>query len=87
MALLGRTVAAGPRTLIVRFGGPPRRETRLRGQTAESLDDYYSGRKLFGDDFSLDEIREWYGLEENACYEGYDPPDNRIGSGAHCRHR
>ena len=45
--------------------------SRLRQQTSESLEDYYSGRKLWGDDFNLDEIREWYQMEENACYEGY----------------
>ena len=55
-----------------------RRHSRLQGQTAESMEEYYSGRKLFGDDFNLDEIREWYGLEENACYEEYDQGRKRM---------
>ena len=54
------------------------KHSRLQGQTAESLDDYYSGRKFFGDDFSLEEIREWYGMEENACYEVYDQGHKRM---------
>jgi len=61
----------GPATVIPRH-------SRLKGQTVESLDDYYSGRKLFGDDFSLDEIREWYQLEENACFESYDQGRKRM---------
>jgi len=63
-------------------GSPPandvRRHSRLQAQTEESLQDYYSGRKLFGDDFSLDEIREWYELEENACYNVYDQGRKRM---------
>ncbi len=55
-----------------------RLHSRLQSQTAESLQDYYSGRKLFGDDFGLEEIREWYGLEENACYEIYDQGRSRM---------
>jgi SAM-dependent methyltransferase len=51
---------------------------RLRGQTAQSLEEYYSGRKLFGDDFGPEEIREWYGLEENACFEIYDQGKKRM---------
>jgi SAM-dependent methyltransferase len=47
----------------------PPRHSRLREQTPEFLQDYYAGRKLWGDDFSLDEIIEWYRLEENACFE------------------
>lgn len=52
--------------------------SRLRQQTRESLADYYSGRKLFGDDFNEDEIREWYGLEENACFELSDHGRRRM---------
>jgi SAM-dependent methyltransferase len=52
--------------------------SRLRQQTGESLADYYSGQKLFGDDFQLEEIREWYGLEENACFEIYDEGKKRM---------
>jgi SAM-dependent methyltransferase len=55
-----------------------RRHSRLRGQTAESLREFYSGKKLFGDDFNAEEIREWYGLEENACYEVYDQGRRRM---------
>jgi len=54
------------------------RHSRLQGQSEASLADYYSGRKLFGDDFSLEEIREWYGLEENACFENYDQGRKRM---------
>jgi SAM-dependent methyltransferase len=57
---------------------PPRLHSRLQGQTTESLAEYYSGRKLFGDDFGLEEIREWYGLEENACFEIYDQGKKRM---------
>jgi SAM-dependent methyltransferase len=63
-------------------GSPPanavRQHSRLQEQTEDSLQDYYSGRKLFGDDFSLEEIREWYQLEENACYDGYDQGRKRM---------
>lgn len=59
------------------------RHSRLNGQTAESLRDYYSGKKLFGDDFSLDEIREWYGLEENACFEVFDRGRMRMPNNDH----
>lgn len=52
--------------------------SRLRAQSAESLEEYYSGRKLFGDDFNLEEIREWYGLEENACFDIYDQGQKRM---------
>ncbi len=52
--------------------------SRLRGQTEESLAEYYSGRKLWGDDFGLDEIREWYQLEENACFNIYDQGRRRM---------
>lgn len=52
--------------------------SRLRKQTEESLQDYYSGHKLWGDDFSLDEIREWYALEENACFDIYDQGKKRM---------
>ena len=55
------------------------RHSRLQGQTAESLADYYSGKKLYGDDFSLAEIREWYSLEENACFaDVYDQGRKRM---------
>jgi len=57
---------------------PLRRHSRLQSQTAESLKEYYSGRKLFGDDFNFEEIREWYGLEENACYDVYDQGRKRM---------
>ena len=56
----------------------PRLHSRVRRQTPESLTEYYSGKKLFGDDFGLDEIREWYGLEENACFEIYDQGKKRM---------
>ena len=46
--------------------------SRSRDKTNADLADYYSGQKLFGDDFGLEEICEWYGLEENACFEIYD---------------
>ena len=55
-----------------------RPHSRLRQQTPESLQDYYTGRKLWGDDFSQDEIGEWYGLEENACFEIYDQGKKRL---------
>lgn len=55
-----------------------RLHSRLRGQTESSLREYYSGQKLFGDDFDLEQIREWYGLEENACFEGYDQGKKRM---------
>ena len=55
-----------------------RPHSRLQAQTAHSLKEYYSGQKLFGDDFSLEEIREWYGLEENACYEVFDQGRKRM---------
>jgi len=45
--------------------------SRLRGKPPEFLQEYYAGQKLWGDDFSLDEIREWYQMEENACFEIY----------------
>jgi SAM-dependent methyltransferase len=45
--------------------------SRLRGRSPEFLEDYYAGRKLWGDDFNLDEIGEWYQMEENACFEIY----------------
>ncbi len=63
------------------------RHSRLKGQTTESLHDYYSGKKLFGDDFSLDEIREWYGLEENACFEIYDQGQKRMPNNDHMHWR
>ena len=56
----------------------PGMHPRLCGQTPELLDEYYSGRKLFGDDFGPDEIREWYALEENACFEIYDQGKKRM---------
>ena len=52
--------------------------SRLRQQTPASLGEFYSGRKLWGDDFGLEEIREWYGLEENACFEIYDQGRRRM---------
>ena len=52
--------------------------SRLQQQTTESLDEYYAGHKLWGDDFGLDEIREWYRLEENACFEIYDQGRRRM---------
>lgn len=57
---------------------PTRLHSRLQGQTAESLAEYYSGRKLFGDDFNLNEISEWYGLEENACFDIYEQGRKRM---------
>jgi SAM-dependent methyltransferase len=51
--------------------GAFRPHSRLSGQSAEFLQDYYAGRKVWGDDFQLDEIREWYQMEENACFEIY----------------
>lgn len=59
------------------------RHSRLRGKTAESLQEYYSGQKLFGDDFTLDEIQEWYRLEENACFEAYDQGRRRMPNNDH----
>jgi SAM-dependent methyltransferase len=57
----------------------PPRHSRLREQTPEFLQDYYGGRKLWGDDFNLDEIIEWYRLEENACFdEIYDQGTKRM---------
>ena len=55
-----------------------RLHSRLQGQSAESLADYYSGRKLFGDDFTIAEIREWYELEENACFNIYEQGRKRM---------
>jgi len=55
-----------------------RLHSRLQGQSTESLQEYYSGRKLFGDDFTLPEIREWYGLEENACFDIYEQGRKRM---------
>jgi SAM-dependent methyltransferase len=60
-----------------------RLHSRLQGQTAESLAEYYSGRKLFGEDFSLEEIREWYGLEENACFDIYEQGRKRMPNNDH----
>lgn len=57
--------------------------SRSRGQTTEALADYYSGQKLFGDDFGLEEIREWYGLEENACFEIYDKGKKKMPNNDH----
>jgi SAM-dependent methyltransferase len=54
------------------------RHSRLQLQTPQSLQDYYAGHKLWGDDFNLDEIREWYQLEENACFETYDHGKKRM---------
>lgn len=56
----------------------PQPHSRAQGQSAYSLGEYYSGRKLFGNDFSLEEVREWYGLEENACFEIYDQGKKRM---------
>lgn len=41
------------------------------GQREAEMDysDYFSGRKLYGDDFSIDDIRKWYEDEENGYYE------------------
>jgi SAM-dependent methyltransferase len=50
----------------------------LRKQTDESLGEYYAGRKLWGDDFGPDEIREWYRLEENACFDIYEQGRRRM---------
>lgn len=61
--------------------------SRLRGQTEASLAEYYSGQKLFGDDFKLGEICEWYGLEENACFEGYDQGKKRMPNNDHLHWR
>ena len=57
--------------------GPPKvskfkTHSKAQGQSTQSLEAYYSGRNLFGNDFSLDHVREWYVLEENACFEIYD---------------
>src|SRR5712671_1852002 len=57
---------------------PDQLHSRLRQQTAESLGAYYAGHKLWGDDFGLDEIREWYRLEENACFDIYDQGRRRM---------
>jgi SAM-dependent methyltransferase len=56
----------------------PKHHSRAQGQSAQSLGAYYSGCKLFGNDFSLEEVREWYGLEENACFEIYDQGKKRM---------
>ncbi len=48
-----------------------RQHSRLRQLSAAQLQEYYSGRKLWGDDFTLEEIREWYQMEENAYFEIY----------------
>ena len=45
--------------------------SRLRQLSVGQLQEYYSGRKLWGDDFTLAEICEWYQMEENACFEIY----------------
>lgn len=42
--------------------------------------EYYAGRKLWGDDFGLEDIREWYKLEESACFEIYDQGHKRMPS-------
>jgi SAM-dependent methyltransferase len=57
---------------------PDQLHSRLRQQTPASLDEFYAGRKLWGDDFGLDEIREWYRLEENACFDIYDQGQRRM---------
>jgi SAM-dependent methyltransferase len=57
---------------------PNQLHSRLRQQTSESLGEYYAGRKLWGDDFGLEEIREWYRLEENACFDIYDQGRRRM---------
>ena len=56
----------------------PKPHSRAQGQSALSVGEYYSGRKLFGNDFSLEEVHEWYGLEENACFEIYDQGKKRM---------
>jgi len=56
----------------------PAGHSRLRNQTPEALGEYYAGRKLWGDDFNLEEIREWYQLEENACFDIYDQGRSRM---------
>jgi SAM-dependent methyltransferase len=60
-----------------------RLHSRLQRQTAEALAEYYSGRKLFGDDFNLEEIREWYRLEENACFDIYNQGRKRMPNNDH----
>jgi len=52
--------------------------SRLRQQTADLLQDYYGGRRLWGDDFGLEEIREWYQLEENACFDLYQQKNRQM---------
>lgn len=35
----------------------------------DDLKEYFEGKKLYGDDFSLGQIIEWYKDEEEAYYE------------------
>lgn len=57
---------------------PDQVHSRLRQQTTESLGEYYAGHKLWGDNFGLEEICEWYRLEENACFDIYDQGQRRM---------
>ena len=62
---------------------PDQLHSRLRQQAKEGLGEYYAGRKLWGDDFGLEEIREWYRLEENACFDIYDQGRRRMPNNDH----
>ncbi len=33
----------------------------------DELKDYFAGKKLFGDDFEIEEIKEWYDQEKEGC--------------------
>ena len=50
----------------------------LTGQTEATLQDFYSGKKVLGNDFTPEQIREWYSLEENACFEIYEHGKKRM---------
>jgi SAM-dependent methyltransferase len=52
--------------------------SKLRTQAPGALEEYYAGRKLWGDDFPIEDIREWYHLEENACFDIYDQGRKRM---------
>jgi SAM-dependent methyltransferase len=43
----------------------------LKKEGSRERDDYFSGEKLYGDDFSLEQIKEWYEQESEAYAQMY----------------
>jgi len=52
--------------------------TPFAGADSGVLNEYYSVESFSGTISIWKEIREWYGLEENACYEEYDQGRKRM---------